>query len=301
MDNRLSTGSSSELSLITSEQRQKLDVLSVQMQNAIRNQAYSMYELGRVLTEAKQTLDKKDRAWTEWVQSFGLGIRWAQVNMQAYRRINEQPALAELPKGVLVDILSLSNEMAEKLIAENDLASMTHKQRIEVVKAAKGTTSNESSTDPVLEDDDRYSAHMRKQDADVEQMRSQYKGLFDEYTALKVERDNLKKQVDDQEASISILQAMTNKESEDAIGGLSREIHAGSETTDPNKVDPDAFSRSVAMFISTNSTLPFQQVTFSTMDHASKQVFRTEVKRLTEWLNMVNDAINCEQEVITYE
>lgn len=95
--------------------------------------AVSMFQLGRVFTEAKKLV--RHGEWTEWVRSnAGMSERSAQQFMQVYARFGQMPAIVGVEKSKVFKMLSLPAGSEDDFLRDNDVADMTSREVEEAVR-----------------------------------------------------------------------------------------------------------------------------------------------------------------------
>lgn len=112
-----------------------LDSLASEARYYSEAAANNLFQLARVLTEAKQLVPHGQ--WRAWLEAnAGCSERTAQQMMQAYTRYGANPAIAKLDRSKVFKLLALPEGMEEGFLAANDVEGMSAREVDAAVKAA---------------------------------------------------------------------------------------------------------------------------------------------------------------------
>ena len=95
---------------------------------------FNMLQLGRVLTEAKEVVERGQ--WLKWIdENAGCSERQAQIFMQLYETYGLSQEMAALGTSKLKILLPMTDEERDKLLAEKDVKKMSARALKDEVKA----------------------------------------------------------------------------------------------------------------------------------------------------------------------
>lgn len=286
---------------ITPEQEKKMVRLGVELDAYMTATCTNYMQACRVLHEARATVNEGH--WTEWVRSFGIEVRRAQEMVQVFERFGDNPALSKVEKSKLFKLLTLpageETAFLEAVDVKNtpvrQLGQKVKEWRGEEAPAAPAADEGADNGSMMADMEKKHREELKAKDDAIEQLKEQYKDALQAKAEIQGEKQRLEKDLKEQEQMMKMLNDELQTRNDRAVEA-ERPGMLGSEMHDAERLDPDAFARTVALFIASNSTVPFSRSAFALMDYASKQVFRGEIRRLQGWLVQAMDAVDCEME-----
>ena len=265
-----------ELANTESHLPSRLDELAMQAHMFAQNACMNLLQLGRVLSEARPMIPHGE--FDGWCRQHAkMSKRTAEQYMQAYAEFGLDTKIAELGTSKVIKLLPMTEDEREKLLSENDVASMSTRQLDEAIKQQRAMLLKEVRAE-VKEDMDRIAALGR--DALAEKNR------------LAKENARLERDLQDSKDDIAELQAERDGFRDQLLENESAQARGDAERQPTDTLTPDVFSMAVNSFIGTCCRLPQMGREFSTMRDDDYKRYEESLRVIEKWAESARLALN---------
>lgn len=318
-----------EISMNTPQQGlTMLDDLAQEAQFYAQRAVTSLFQLGRVFTEAKKLV--RHGEWASWVQeNAGCSERTAQQFMQAYARFGENAAAARIAdRSKLFKMLSLPAGTEEAFLEEHDVAAMSSREvdaavrRVreemqgELDREREARKAAEKLADEAAEEAARRSEPVevippevtRKISEQAETLAAQ-RNEIDRLAAMG--RDNLSvigdlrsrnaalgRELQERDEMLEEAQQEHDRLRNDLLNLQSAAVKGDAERIPVDELTLDVFAAAVRQFIGTCARLPYMQHTFVGMSMQERNGYDDLLRTVEGWAKESRHALNtyeCEE------
>ena len=293
--------------IANTERAALVESLAAQARAYSDGMAMNMLQLGRVLTEAKELVDRGE--WEEWVlKNSGFKLRQAQVMMQCYQRCGEKPAFADIEKSKLIKMLSLPSGQEEAFVRENDVAAMTAREVEEAVKKAREEARAEIENERRLrmaaerraeeiqsqapEIPDAVAEDLRRQKQEIEALKEAGQCAIDESRRLQQENTRMKRELAEQNDLLEETQAECNRAQNELLNAQSMLARGEADHIPADELTPDVLFDAVNTFMGIVCRMPHMRRTFSTMDSDVKNQYDEALSTVEAWARDARKALD---------
>ena len=260
----------------------RLNDLALQAQMFSRNACMNLLQLGRVLAEARPLIPYGQfEGWC--LENAKMSMRTAEQYMQAYEEFGIDTKIAELGTSKIIKLLPMSEEEREKLLAENDVSSMSTRQLDAAIRAQRESLLAEARAEVQAANEAARAAEQRATEAEnrppevpeelVDQLREKDRAILDQKQEIKrlanigqaaiterqrVDRENndLRRDLKERDEDMEALQADYNRMQEELLNLQSAQARGDAERLPADILTPDVFSAAVNTFVGTCCRLP---------------------------------------------
>ena len=318
-----------ELSNTSTQAPSILDGLAMQAQMFVQNAAMNLLQLGRVLTEARPLVPHGE--WAEWVKrNAKMSTRTAQQYMQAFAEFGLNSQIAELGTSKVLKLLPMSDEEREKLLEENDVASMSTRQLDEAIREQREKLREEAmeeARDAIIEAEREaeeareamIKAQRRAEEAEnrppqvpegltkelvqnretIQAQRAEIARLADigrtvlnEKQRLVQDNNSLRRDLKERDEDMEAIQADFDRIQEELLNLQSAQARGDAERMPADALTPDVFSMAVNTFIGTCCRLPQMGRAFASMSTEDKEAYNQSLCTLEKWAESARLALN---------
>ena len=294
-----------ELANTSTQEVAVLDGLALQARALRMTINMNMWELARVLLEAKELLPHGE--FGKWVQeNADVSERTAQDMMAAYKRFGGKPQFQGLGQAKTFKLLPLPAGTEDKFLEEHDLQAMTAREVQEAVKQARA----EAQAEIDRERQARMDAEQRALDAEnrpaqippelteelaasrqkVAETQAEMQRLAQlgneslaEQRRLMAENTRLQRENQEQAEMLEEQQADIARAQEELLGMKSAVAKGDAERVPADQLTPDAFASAVRAFIGTVARMPHMRMTFATMEYSQKREYSELLETVEKW------------------
>ena len=296
-----------------------LDQLAEEARLCVRNVKRNMFQLGRVLIEAKALV--RHGEWDDWIRvnADGMSRRQAESLMSATARFDGRPEFEGIGQSALFKMLALPEGTEEDFIAEHDVKAMTVREVDEAVKRAREEARAEAQgqIDALKDECDVVRirlAEMEKQRLDLEEARDELieKGREEGRKESRAEADHfaemakraasekaaMKREKEQAEAELAEANemvrdyAMQQEQTKAELLNLkSAQARGDAATAAGDELTIDVFSRAVREFMGLVARMPYMQTTFGGMSQGEKNQFAELLRTVEGWTRGARQAL----------
>lgn len=291
-----------------------LGELAQEAQYYVKNIANSMFQLGRVLTEAKALVPHG--AWKDWIlENTGFSVRYAQMYMQAYHRFGSSEAAGNIGEsGKIIKMLSLPEGTEDRFLAENDVSSMSTREveeavrrvraemqaqldqekaaRLEAERKAAGDWGGMPLPDEVQQRLDQQARSLEEKHAELIRVGKLGSEALQEASRLRQENATLQQEVAEQEAMLEESQQEYNRLQADLLNMQSLAAKGDAERVPVDSLDLNAFAGAVRQFMGLCARLPQMHKRFATMPMSEKNEWDELLMVIENWTVDSRRALN---------
>ncbi len=313
----IATQNSAELSV--------LGGLAKEAQYYAKNFTNSMFQLGRVLTEAKALV--KHGEWKNWIQeNAGCSVRQAQLFIQAYTRFGENAAVVQIGEcSKIFKLLSLPDGTEEQFLAENDVSDMTAREveaavrqvraemnaQLEAERSARELAEKKAAGDwggiPLPDDVqqrlDGQARMLEEKQAEIVRVGKMGSDAIKEANRLRQENAALQQEVAERDEMLAESQEDYNRLQADLLNMQSMAAKGDAERVPVDTLDLNAFAGAVRQFMGLCARVPQMRRRFAMMPMEEKNEWDELLLVIENWSVDARRAINTMEAegVVLYE
>lgn len=316
-----------ELANTESRLPSRLDELAMQAQMFAQNACMNLLQLGRVLSEARPMIPHGE--FDNWCRQHAkMSRRTAEQYMQAYAEFGIDTKIAELGTSKIIKLLPMSEDERDKLLSENDVASMTTRQLDAAIREQREKLLAEARAEAQAEIDaakeaaraaerraveaerrpaevpeevtDQLRANdqtIREQQAEIDRLAGLSKMAVTEKQRIIKENSDLRRDLRERDEDMEAMQADLQRAQDELLNLQSAHARGEAEHQPSDMLTPDVFSSAVNTFIGTCCRLPQMGRTFAAMSPEDKERYDQSLRTLERWAESARLALNS----ITYE
>lgn len=300
----------------------RLDELAMQAQMFAQNACMNLLQLGRVLAEARPMIPHGE--FDGWCRQHAkMSRRTAEQYMQAYAEFGIDTKIAELGTSKIIKLLPMSEDERDKLLSENDVASMTTRQLDAAIRAQRETLLAEARAEAQAEIDaakeaaraaerrameaerrpaevpeevtDQLRANdqtIKEQQAEIDRLAGLSKMAVTEKQRIIKENSDLRRDLRERDEDMEAMQADLQRAQDELLNLQSAQARGDAERQSSDMLTPDVFSSAVNTFIGTCCRLPQMGRTFSAMPPEDKERYDQSLRTLERWAESARLALN---------
>jgi len=262
----------------------------------------SLYQLARVLTQAKQLVPYGE--WGHWLEeNADMSARTAERMMAAYRRFGTRPMFDTVGRSKMFKLLALPEGSEEKFLEEHDVASMSAREveravkdvqrELEAERAARKDAerrAEEAETrEPEipeeltrqLQDQERALQESRQE---IARMASVAQDSLEEKRRLLSENRTLKQEAQEREELLEEQQANYNRLQDELLDARSAMAKGDAERAPREQLTADVFAGAVRQFLGVCFRMPHMHGAFAAMPRAEWNEYDELLKSIERWL-----------------
>ncbi len=306
-----------------------LDSLAMQAQMFAQNAAMNLLQLGRVLTEARPLIPHGQfDAWCK--QHAKMSKRTAEQYMQAYANFGLDARIAELGTTKIIKLLPMTEDEREKLLADNDVSSMTTRQLDAAIREQREKLREEAmeeARDAIIEAEreaeeareamieaqkraeeaenrppqvpERLTQELvqnretiQAQQAEIARLADVGRTALNEKQRLVQENANLRRDLKERDEDMEAMQADFDRAQEELLNLQSAQARGDAEHKPADVLTPDVFTAAVNGFVGTCCRLPQMGRVFSAMSEADREQYNQSLRVLEDWIKGARQAMN---------
>ena len=285
--------------------------LGMQLRAYRMNVDLNLWQMARVLVEAKDKKIVPQGEWRAWLTEYAnMGLRSAQDLMAAYRRFEGKLPLEEINRSKVFKLLPLPEEAEEQFLAEHDVREMSTREIQEAVKAAREEALEEAEARVKAAEERARAAEEREPDippellAELERSRQgldEARAGMAEYAEMarqaagaqakaERERDEARAEMAEQDELLKEQQDALNRAQEELLNMKSAQAR-GEEHVYKDELTLDVFESAVREFIGICARMPHMGSSFCGMDNATINRYFQLVKTVESWAEGARNAI----------
>lgn len=300
----------------------RLNDLALQAQLFAQNAAMNLLQLGRVLTEARPLIPYGQfDGWCR--QNAKMSKRTAEQYMQAYAEFGLDARIAELGTTKIIKLLPMTEEEREKLLAENDVASMSTRQLDAAIRQHREKLLAEARAEAQAEIDAANAAAraaeqraidaenrppevpegltrelvsgrqtIQDQRAEIDRLANIGRDALAEKQRLIQENNILRRDLKERDEDMEAMQADFDRAQEELLNLQSAQARGDAERLPADALTPDVFSMAVNEFVGTCCRLPQMGRTFSAMPDADREKYDQSLRVLENWIKGARQALD---------
>ena len=316
-----------ELANTESRLPSRLDELAMQAQMFAQNACMNLLQLGRVLSEARPMIPHGE--FDNWCRQHAkMSRRTAEQYMQAYAEFGIDTKIAELGTSKIIKLLPMSEDERDKLLSENDVASMTTRQLDAAIREQREKLLAEARAEAQAEIDaakeaaraaerraveaerrpaevpeevtDQLRANdqtIKEQQAEIDRLAGLSKMAVTEKQRIIKENSDLRRDLRERDEDMEAMQADLQRAQDELLNLQSAQARGEAEHQPSDMLTPDVFTSAVNAFIGTCCRLPQMGRTFAAMSPDDKERYDQSLRTLERWAESARLALNS----ITYE
>lgn len=316
-----------EMANTESHSLSRLDELAMQAQMFAQNACMNLLQLGRVLAEARPLIPYGE--FDKWCRQHAkMSRRTAEQYMQAYAEFGIDTKIAELGTSKIIKLLPMSEDERDKLLSENDVASMTTRQLDAAIRAQREKLLAEARAEVQAEIDaakeaaraaerraieaerrpaevpeevtDQLRANdqtIKEQRAEIDRLAGLSKMAMTEKQRIIKENSDLRRDLQERDEDMEAMQADLQRAQDELLNLQSAQARGDAERQSSDMLTSDVFSSAVNTFIGTCCRLPQMGRTFAAMSPDDKERYDQSLRTLERWTESARLALNS----ITYE
>lgn len=290
-----------------------LDGLAVEAQMYSINARLNLFNLARVLSEARKLLPHGE--WGNWVmENAGVEMRTAQQMIQSYERFGGMPALASLDRTKLYKMNALPPGTEEAFMEQNDVAHMSTREveravknfkaemQAEIDQERKARKSAEKRVEELEAEVGKVPDHIMdslvdKQNTIDQQRRELERVTADGREAIR-EAERLRRELDENAELLEETQEECNRAQAELLNLQSAVAKGDAERMPSDELTVDVFASAVRQFIGTCARMPHMNRTFAVMHLAERNAFDELLRTVEGWVRDARNAMNtiaCEE------
>lgn len=290
-----------------------LDGLAVEAQMYSINARLNLFNLARVLSEARKLLPHGE--WGNWVmENAGVEMRTAQQMIQSYERFGGMPALASLDRTKLYKMNALPPGTEEAFMEQNDVAHMSTREveravknfkaemQAEIDQERKARKSAEKRVEELEAEAGKVPDHIMdslvdKQNTIDRQRRELERVTADGREAVK-EAERLRRELDENAELLEETQEECNRAQAELLNLQSAVAKGDAERMPSDELTVDVFASAVRQFIGTCARMPHMNRAFAVMHLAERNAFDELLRTVEGWARDARNAMNtiaCEE------
>lgn len=274
----------------------------------------NMFQLGRVLTEAKAIV--KHGEFARWVEeNTGMSHRTANQFMAVYARFGDRPAFAKIEKTKLFKMLALPEGSEEQFVEDNDVEAMTTRKVEAAVKqvreeiqaeidrerearaAAERRAEEAENREPVIPEDfvDELRATRQDNEAkqrEIDRLADIGRSSIEEQRRLQRENTRLERELKERDLELQDQQADYDQMQTELLNLQSAQARGDAERVPVDELTIDVFSTAVRQFIGCCARMPHMVRTFSGMPTADKNDYDELLRVIEQWAEGARSALN---------
>lgn len=283
-----------------------LDTLAAEARTYAENAIINMFNLGRVLSIAKDMLPHGEfSGWVE--QNVGISQRYGEHYINCYKAYGNKPEFAKIGKSKLIKMLALPEGKQDEFVATHDVENMSVREVDAAVKAAREEARREIEQERgarrraealaealasrPAEIPEEIAEELRRKDADIARLTHQAKDAVDANLELRRENTRLKRDNDEAEALLTQTQTLydqAQRELHSAKSAIAREEEAAPAAIE---FTLEAFDAAVGEFMRACARLPYMGSAFSVMEHTQRAGFESLLQIVEGWCASSREAI----------
>lgn len=277
-----------------------LDGLAKEAQYYSMSAANSMYQLGRVLTEAKALLPHGE--WTNWIrENAGCSDRTAQSFMAAYRRFGDSDAVSKISdRSKIFKMLALPEGTEEAFLADNDVAAMTSREveaavrkvRAEMQKKIDEAKSSANVPQEIYDTLNAQRDQLKAKDEEIARIAGLSQQKMDESVALRRENQQLRSERDELDGLLTESQQEFDRLQKDMLDLRSQAARGDAEREPTDELTLDIFATAVSAFVGTCARMPEMRRTFSAMDARELSRYEELLQVIERWAQGARNAMS---------
>lgn len=281
-----------------------LDGLAKEAQYYSMSAANSMYQLGRVLTEAKALLHHGE--WTKWIRdNAGCSDRTAQSFMAAYRRFGESEIAMKISdRSKIFKMLALPEGTEEAFMEENDVAAMTSREVEAAVRKVRAEMQAKFDAERAAEQREteipqeiydtinNQKAEIIAKDNEIRRIAGISQEKVDEALALRRENQQLINERDELDGMLNEAQQEFDRMQKELLDFKSSAAKGDAERAPTDELTYDIFSAAVSAFVGTCARLPEMRRTFTAMDDKELRRYEELLQVIERWAKGARDAMS---------
>lgn len=304
----------------------RLDELAMQAQMFAQNACMNLLQLGRVLSEARPMIPHGE--FDGWCRRHAkMSRRTAEQYMQAYAEFGLDTKIAELGTSKIIKLLPMSEDERDKLLSENDVASMSTRQLDAAIRAQREKLLAEARAEAQAEIDAANKAArdaerraieaenrppevpeeltnqlrandktIRDQQDEIDRLAGMSKQALTEKQRIIKENNELRRDLRERDEDIEAMQADLQRAQDELLNLQSAQARGDTERRDTDILTPDIFTSAVNTFVGTFCRLPQMGRQFATMSPEDKERYDQSLRALERWAESARLALN----TITY-
>lgn len=285
-----------------------LDGLAKEAQYYSSTAINSLFQLGRVLCEAKKLV--KHGEWGNWIrENAGCSERTAQQFMQAYGRFGAHADMAQISdRSKLFKMLALPEGKEQEFIEEHDLASMTAREVEQAVRKVKEDAeaqiqkernlriAAEARADELAdrppEIPQNIAEEMKTKDAEIAKYRGECQRIAGQAHDILTEKNALLRELRETEAMLQEQQEEYDRVQAELLNAQSMVAKGDTERAVDDRLTASEFTRAVGQFIGLVSRVPHMRRAFATMSCEEKDGFDSALAVVEEWAASARKAVD---------
>ena len=299
-----------------------LDGLAMQAQMFAQNACMNLLQLGRVLSEARPLIPHGE--FDGWCRQHAkMSKRTAEQYMQAYAEFGLDTKIAELGTSKVIKLLPMAPEEREKLLAENDVASMSTRQLDAAIREQREKLLAEARAEAQAEIDAAHAAaqaaerraidaenrppevpeeltdqlranrqKIQEQQAEIARLADVGRTVMTEKQRLIQENNDLRRDLKERDEDMEAMQADFNRAQDELLNLQSAQARGDADRLPADALTADVFSMAVNTFIGTCCRLPQMGRTFSAMPQDEKEQYDQSLRTLEKWAEGARLALN---------
>lgn len=311
-----------ELSNTDAKALSTLDGLAMQAHMFAQNACMNLLQLGRVLSEARPLIPYGE--FDGWCRQHAkMSKRTAEQYMQAYAEFGLDTKIAELGTSKIIKLLPMSEDEREKLLNENDVASMSTRQLDAAIREQKERLLAEARAEAQAEIDAANEAAraaeqraieaanrppevpeeltnqlrdnrqtIQEQQAEIARLADVGRTIMTEKQRLIQENNNLRRDLKERDEDMEAMQADFNRAQDELLNLQSAQARGDVERLPADALTPDVFAMAVNTFIGTCCRLPQMGRAFSTMLIDDRDSYDQSLRTLEKWAESARLALN---------
>ena len=283
-----------------------LENLAMQARAFVQNACMNLLQLGRVLCEAKPLVPYGE--WDTWIkENAKMSRRTAEQYMQAYTEFGLNSQIAELGTTKVLKLLPMPAQERERLLSENDVASMSTRQLDEAIRQQKANLIKEARAEVQgeieREREARIAAEKRAKEAEgrepkvspgmLEKLNSAEERAKSQQAEIerlsriekenKAEKEQLMQEIRVRDEMLEEQQADYDTAQEELLSLKSAIAKGDAERTPSDQLTPDAFASAVRAFIGACARMPHMGTAFSSMSLSQKNEYDELLRTVESW------------------
>lgn len=307
-----------------------LDNLAMQARTFVQGACMNLLQLGRVLTEAKPLVGHGE--WESWIKANAkMSKRTAEQYMQAYAEFGLNSQIAELGTTKVLKLLPMPTEDRDKLLAENDVSTMSTRQLEEAIRQQKDKLTQEARAEVQAEIDranaacaeaerqvrllkeegapipkeiqDELAEKQRQAEtykAEAERLAETAREAMNQRRAAEQELSTARRDLKETEEMLTENQQEYNRIQAELLNAQSAIAKGDAERTISQQLTADDFAAAVRQFVGSVAQMPFMGTTFSMMDRKEVAQYDEFLQTVEDWAKRSRSAINTVEAEVVY-
>lgn len=264
--------------------------------------AEDMFQLGRVLTEAKKLLSHGE--WLPWIrENAGMSRSNAEQFMAAYQRFGGREDLKRIDRSKLFRMLALPAGAEEDFLKENDVEEMTAREVSEAVKEARAKAMEEAAAQISREREARFDAEKRVRELEgrepeipeelLQDLKAQKENAkhFAELAQTvgsekaKLQRENARLQgvIEDGTQQLQEMQEEYDRMQTELLNLQSMQAKGDAERAPAEELTIEVFSVAVERFIGKVARMPHMRRKFAAMPEPQREAYEEQLRTVEKW------------------